>query len=48
MLIDMCKLYRNRNGPVIYYRRDGPQWYEFVGCVGPPDGTGPPFKDEYG
>lgn len=38
--------YKNRDGPLIYHRRDGPQWYRFIGSkysgTGPPDGTGPP------
>jgi len=38
--------YKNRDGPLIYHRRDGPQWYRFIGLehngTGPPEGTGPP------
>ena len=32
--------YRNRDGPLIYHQRDGPQWYRFIGvdrgATGPP------------
>lgn len=41
--------YRNRDGPLIYHKRDGPHWYWFIGCVEKRTlnigDTGPPFRN---
>lgn len=44
-------LHKSRDGPLIYHTRDGPEngiTDKVLIRAGPPEGTGPPLKEEYG